>query len=97
MTGHRIQDGDRVRVFNDINSSEMQVRVTKGHRPGQATCYHAWEPFMYKHRKSYGTLTPNPINPLQLAGGYYHLQQMPALFAPGSTDRGTRIDIERIG
>ena len=91
-----IKDGDRVRVFNDINSSEMQVRVAAAHRPGQATCYHAWEPFMYKDRKSYGTLTPNPINPVQLAGGYYHLQQMPALFSPGSTDRATRIEIERV-
>jgi hypothetical protein len=51
---------------------------------------------MYKDRKSYGTLTPNPINPVQLAGGYYHLQQMPALFSPGSTDRATRIEIERV-
>ncbi len=92
-----IQDGDRVRVFNDINSSEMQVRVAAAHRPGQATCYHAWEPFMYRDRMSYSTLTPNPINPVQLAGGYFHLQPMPALFSPGSTDRATRIEIERIG
>ena len=90
-----IQDGDRVRVFNDINSSEMQVRVAAAHRPGQATCYHAWEPFMYRDRKSYSTLTPNPINPVQLAGGYFHLQPMPALFSPGSTDRATRIEIGR--
>ena len=92
-----IRDGDRVRVFNDISSSEMLVKVAAAHRPGQATCYHAWEPFMYKNRKGFQTLTPNPINPVQLAGGYYHLQPMPALFSPGSTDRATRVEIERVG
>ncbi len=92
-----IQDGDRVRVFNDINSSEMQVKVAAAHRPGQATCYHAWEPFMYKSHRSFATLTPNPINPLSLAGGYYHLQQRAAMFSAGATDRATRVDIERIG
>ena len=52
---------------------------------------------MYKNRKGFQTLTPNPINPVQLAGGYYHLQPMPALFSPGSTDRATRVEIERVG
>ena len=91
-----IEDGDQVRLFNDISSSELMAKITPAHRPGQVTVYHAWEPFMSKGRKSYNTVTPNPINPLQLAGGYFHLQARDAEFTPGSTDRATRVEIEKI-
>jgi len=91
-----IVDGDRVRVFNDIASTEFMAKVTPAHRPGQVTIYHAWEPYMFKNRKSQAALTPNPINPVQLAGGYFHLQPRPAVSTPGSTDRATRVEVERL-
>jgi len=91
-----IADGDRVRVFNDIDSTEFMAKVTPAHRPGQVTIYHAWEPYMFKNRKSHAALTPNPINPVQLAGGYFHLQPRPAVSTPGSTDRATRVEVERL-
>ena len=91
-----IEDGDRVRLFNDVSSSELMAKVAPAHRPGQVTVYHAWEPFMSKDHKSYATVTPNPINPLQLAGGYFHIQARETEHTPGSTDRATRVDIEKI-
>ena len=91
-----IADGDRVRVFNDIDSSELMAKVSPTLRRGQLVVYHAWEPFQFKGRKSHAVLTPNPINPLHLAGGHFHLQPMPAFGSPGSTDRATRVEIERI-
>jgi hypothetical protein len=51
---------------------------------------------MSKDHKSYATVTPNPINPLQLAGGYFHIQARETEHTPGSTDRATRVDIEKI-
>jgi anaerobic selenocysteine-containing dehydrogenase len=92
-----IRDGDRIRVFNDIDESELVAKVTPAHSPGMLTIYHAWEPYQFKGRKSHAALTPNPINPVQLAGGYVHLQPRGAVFSPGSTDRATRVDVERIG
>ena len=91
-----IADGDRVRLFNDISSAELMAKVVPAHRPGQVTVYHAWEPFMAKGRTTYTSVTPNPINPLQLAGGYFHIQARDAEFTPGSTDRATRVEIEKI-
>ena len=91
-----IADGDRVRLFNDISSAELMAKVVPAHRPGQVTVYHAWEPFMAKGRTTYTSVTPNPINPLQLAGGYFHIQARDAEFTPGSTDRATRVGIEKI-
>ena len=58
-----IRDGDRIRVFNDIDSTELAAKVTPAHSPGMVTIYHAWEPFQFKGRKSHAALTPNPINP----------------------------------
>ncbi|MDP6979005.1 MAG: molybdopterin-dependent oxidoreductase [Myxococcota bacterium] len=91
-----IGDGDRIRVFNDIASTELVAKVTPAHSPGMVTIYHAWEPFQFKGRTSHAALTPNPINPVQLAGGYVHLQPRGAVCSPGSTDRATRIEMERV-
>ena len=91
-----IEDGDRVRVFNDIDAFELRAKVSPALRPAQVIVYHAWEPYQFEGRKSHATLTPSPFDPLQLAGGYFHLQPRPAVGTPGSTDRATRVEIERV-
>ncbi len=88
-----IADGDRVRVFNDVDAFEIQAKLSPSLRRGQVIVYHAWEPYQFKDQKSYAAVTPSPINPIQLAGGYFHLQPLPAAGTPGSTDRGTRVEI----
>ncbi|MBK7250433.1 MAG: molybdopterin-dependent oxidoreductase [Gammaproteobacteria bacterium] len=91
-----ISDGDSVRLFNDIGSSELMAKVSPSLRRGQVTVYHAWEPFMARDRKTASTVTPSPINPISLAGGYFHIQPRPAEFGPGPTDRATRVEVEKI-
>ena len=95
-TARGIQDNDRVRVFNDIDAYETLAKIVPNLRPGQVVVYHGWEPYQYKNHKSYGALSPSPINPLSLAGGYFHLQPMPEANTPGPTDRDTRVEIERL-
>jgi DMSO reductase family type II enzyme molybdopterin subunit len=91
-----IRDGDPVRVYNDISSFELQAKVSPALRPGQVIVYHAWEPFQFKDRRSQAAVTPSPINPIQLAGGYGHLQARPANCTPGSNDRATRVEVELV-
>ncbi|MBW2418027.1 MAG: molybdopterin-dependent oxidoreductase [Deltaproteobacteria bacterium] len=91
-----IRDHDRVRVYNDISEYETLAKIVPSLRPGEVIVYHAWEPYQFKNRKSYGALTPNPINPLSLAGGYTHLQPLPEANTPGPTDRDTRVEVEKI-
>jgi len=91
-----IRDGERVRAYNDIGSFEIQAKVSPAVRPGQVIVYHAWEPFQYAGRRSHQVVIPSPINPIQLAGGYFHLQPMPIAGEPGQNDRGTRLEVERI-
>jgi anaerobic selenocysteine-containing dehydrogenase len=91
-----IRDGDKVRARNDIGAFELQAKVSATVRPGQVIVYHAWEPFQFPGWRSHQVAIPSPINPIQLAGGYFHLQPMPIACEPGQNDRGTRMEVERI-
>ncbi len=91
-----IDDGDVVRVYNDIGEAEFQAMVSPALRPNQVIVYHAWEPFQFKNEQSYQRLTPSPLNPVQLAGGYFHLQPMVMMQQPGCSDRGTRVEVEPV-
>jgi len=88
-----VADGDSVRVHNDIGEFELQAKVSAAVRTGQVIVYHAWEPFQFKNGRSHQSALPSPINPIQLAGGYYHLQPMMIMGEPGQCDRGTRVEV----
>ncbi|MCP5065731.1 MAG: molybdopterin-dependent oxidoreductase [bacterium] len=90
-----IADGATVRVYNDVGEFEIQAKVSRALKPGQVVVYHGWEPFQFKGNKSHQALIPSPLNPIQLAGGYFHLQPMVLMQSPGCTDRGTRVEVER--
>lgn len=90
-----IADGDDVTVVNDVGSFEAKAKISPAARPGQAIIYDGWEPFQFKGHGSQQTITPSPINPIQLAGGYFHLQPRLAVGTPGTNDRGTRVEIQR--
>jgi DMSO reductase family type II enzyme molybdopterin subunit len=91
-----LADGDRARVRNDAGMFEVQVKISDAVRPGQVIVDHAWEPYQFKDRNSYQALTVSPINPIQLAGGYFHLQPTPLMGEPGPADRDTRVEVERV-
>jgi DMSO reductase family type II enzyme molybdopterin subunit len=91
-----IEDGEPVTVFNDTGSFELRAKISPAVQPGQLIVYHAWEPFQFKSHRSQQSITPSPINPIQLAGGYFHLQPRLAVGTPGTNDRGTRVEIRRL-
>jgi nitrate reductase alpha subunit len=92
-----IADGEAVRVFNDMGAFELQAKISPTVRPGQVIVYHSWEPFQFAGHRSQQAITPNPFNPIQLAGGYFHLQPRMAVGTPGPSDRGTRVDVVKRG
>jgi DMSO reductase family type II enzyme molybdopterin subunit len=89
-----IADGDPIRVFNDVSSVELHAKVSPTVQPGQVIVYHAWEPYQFRGGRSHATLTPSPLNPIQLAGGYFHLHPRVAMNSPGAVDRGARVEVE---
>lgn len=94
-TERGVIDGDTIRVFNDLGDFEVHSMVSPSLKPGQVVIYHAWEQFQFKDGKSPQMLTPSPLNPIQLSGGYFHLQPMVLSQSPGCTDRGTRVNFEK--
>ncbi len=89
-----IADGAQVRVFNDLDEFQVMAKVSPALRKGQLMVYHAWENFQFKNGKGFQNLTPSPLNPVELAGGQYHLRPMLIAAQPGHTDRDTRVEVE---
>ncbi|MFQ5698906.1 MAG: molybdopterin-dependent oxidoreductase [Myxococcota bacterium] len=95
-TRRGISDGERVRVFNDLDTFEVMAKVSPAVRRGQLILYHAWENFQFKDGKGFQNLMPAPLNPVELAGGQYHLRPMIITMQPNHTDRDTRVEVEKL-
>jgi DMSO reductase family type II enzyme molybdopterin subunit len=91
-----IEDGENVRVRNDVGSFLVQAKISTSVRPGQVIVHHAWEAYQFPGHRSQQVLTPNPMNPIQLAGGSLHLQPRLAVGTPGPSDRDTRVEVEKL-
>lgn len=90
-----IQDGDDVEVFNDLGRIEIHAKISRAVQPGQVIIYHAWENFQFKNGNGFQNLIPTPLNPVELAGGHFHLRPMALCMQPGQFDRATRVDVEK--
>ncbi|UCD85807.1 MAG: molybdopterin-dependent oxidoreductase [Deltaproteobacteria bacterium] len=88
-----IKDGDLVRVFNDFESFNINVKLTPSVRPDQVICYHAWEPYQHKGWKSYDIALPGMIKWLDIAGGYGHLNFWVFNWCTNPVDRGIAVDV----
>jgi len=88
-----VADGDIVLVKNDVGSFEIQAKVSASTRPGQLIIYHAWENYQFRGRKGFQDVMPSPMNPIELAGGQFHLRPMSACLQPAFNDRDTRVEV----
>jgi DMSO reductase family type II enzyme molybdopterin subunit len=91
-----VVDGEIVRVKNDLDAFEIMAKVSPAVRPGQVIIYHAWEKYQFKDGKMFQNLMPSPINPIELAGGYFHLRPFLFELNPGQNDRDTRVEVVKI-
>jgi len=89
-----IVDAAPVRVFNDVDEFEVMAKVSPAVHRGQVIVYHAWENFQFKNGKGFQNLIPAPLNPVELAGGQYHLRPMIIALQPSHTDRDTRVEVQ---
>jgi DMSO reductase family type II enzyme molybdopterin subunit len=90
-----IADGERARVYNDLDAFEIMAKVAPSVRPGEVIIYHAWENFQFKDQKGFQNLIPSPLNPVELAGGQFHFRPMGIAMQPSHTDRDTRVEVAR--
>ena len=77
---------------------DVQAAVSPAVRPGQVIIYHDWENFQFPGKRHFKSVTPSPLNPIELVGNYFHIRpRMVPLYAcsPGATDRGVRVEVRR--
>lgn len=91
-----IKDGDMVRVFNDLDSSELMAALSAGVGPDQVVIY-MFEPYQFKDWKSHDVMLVGLPKPTHLAMDYpqlryYSLQGSPA----PTTDRALRVNVEKV-
>jgi DMSO reductase family type II enzyme molybdopterin subunit len=96
LAARGLRDGDLARARNDIGWFEARVKLSHTVRPGQVLLYHGAEPYQFKEHRSHQTILPSPLNPLHLAGGYFHLRPYMLTGEPGHNDRGTRLEVEPV-
>lgn len=91
-----IKDGDEVEVHNDVGAFRILAAVSPAVRPGQVIVYHHWENFQFDGWRHFKTVMASPLNPVELAGGYFHIQANPLACYPGHSDRETRVEVAKV-
>jgi anaerobic selenocysteine-containing dehydrogenase len=92
-----IENGQEIRVFNDVAEVIVQARVTPAAQPGQLIMYNGFEPYQFKGWQDFSNLEPGMVKWLHFAGGYGHLRYRALHWQPIPIDRGVRADIAPAG
>ncbi|MBT4162408.1 MAG: molybdopterin-dependent oxidoreductase [Gammaproteobacteria bacterium] len=90
-----IEDGDRIRVFNDLASFEVIAKVAASVRPGMITIYNAWEGYQFKEWRTQNDLQVNPPKPTNMVGEYGHLFYRPAGYTMNHIPKEVSCDFEK--
>jgi DMSO reductase family type II enzyme molybdopterin subunit len=88
----RVEDGDRIRVWNDLGEFTTMAKLSPSVRPGQAVMYHAWESYQFEGWVGYRNILASPLKPLELVGDIPYHKQKFIEGRTGMSDRDTRID-----
>jgi len=91
-----IRDHNEVKVFNDLNSFRIHVKLSPAVQPGQVIIYHAWEPFQFKDWHNAQVVMPTPLKPLQLVGGYGQFGYRFVDNQPNQVDRDTLVEVVKV-
>jgi complex iron-sulfur molybdoenzyme family reductase subunit alpha len=90
-----IQDGDWVRIFNQIGQAVCLCQVLPGEKPGRLTMYHGWEKFLGFAEGGWQSLTYIKIKPTQLIGRYGHVNFKLNYWGPTGNNRDIKVQIEK--
>jgi hypothetical protein len=71
------------------------AKVAPNVRPGQLIVYHAWDNFHFPGGRGFQNLIPTPLNPVELAGGQFHMRPFLIAMQPSHTDRDTLVEVTR--
>ena len=92
----RIEDGEEVRVFNDVGEFMVPVKLSPSVMPGQVICYNGWDPYQFRDWHGPMDVEPGMVKWLHFAGGYGHLRYWPIQWQPTPVDRAVRVDVQKL-
>ncbi len=92
-----VEDGDQLRVFNDMSEARVEARVTPSVRPGQLIMYNGFDPYQFEGWADTANVEPGMVKWLHFAGGYGHLRYRGLHWQPVPIDRGVHVDFEKAG
>jgi complex iron-sulfur molybdoenzyme family reductase subunit alpha len=90
-----IEDGNWVRVFNQIGATVCLCQLLPGEKPGRLTMYHGWEQFLGFGAGGWQSLTYIKIKPTQLVGNYGHVEFKLNYWGPTGNNRDIKVQIEK--
>ena len=91
-----IEDGEMVRMFNDLDETEIMISASAAVGKDQVVIY-MWEPYQFKNWKSHDAMLVGLPKSIQLAGNYGQLDYQITSGGPSpSSDRGLRVDISKL-
>ena len=95
-----IEDGDTVRVYNDLAEVEVQAKIYPSGEPGTARHFFSWEKFQYPSRNNFNSLVPMYMKPTQLVqypeDTGEHLHFFPNYWGPTGVNSDVRVEVERV-
>jgi DMSO reductase family type II enzyme molybdopterin subunit len=91
-----IQNGDKIKLVNNVGDSIMAAKISPSCRPGQVILYNGFEPYMHENWYSQADLEPGHIKHLGMVGNYGHLKYRLFSWQPIPADRAVRVDIQKI-
>ena len=93
-----VVDGDLIRVYNDHGSFVAMAHVSSSTQPGSLFMYHGWDPMMFRGRENFSSVIPTGglIKPVQLVGGYGHIQYKAPENVPNQTYHDTTCEFEKV-
>ena len=95
-----VEDGDTVRLYNDLGSVELQVKIYPSGEPGTARMFFAWEKFQFASRNNFNTLVPMYMKPTQLVQypeeSGEHLSFSPNYWGPTGVNSDVRVEVEKV-
>jgi complex iron-sulfur molybdoenzyme family reductase subunit alpha len=100
MAERGIEDGDTVRVYNDLGEVEVQAKRYPSGEPGTARMYFAWERFQFPDRGNFNSLVPLYLKPTQLVqypeDTGEHLSFRPNYWGPTGVNSDVRVEVEAV-
>jgi DMSO reductase family type II enzyme molybdopterin subunit len=88
-----VKDGEMVDVFNDVGAFQTRAVVAPSVRPGQVIIYHAWENLQFPGWRHFKSVMPSPLNPIEMASGYFQFRPIFFTGYPGHSDRDSRVEV----